>query len=99
MQCRGAVCVQYGMIVFEWDALVTETFKGRATAEAGNVAKSSPVYMGVMAVLEANFAFCIECEQERPRFKPRQTLLEILNDQRKASTLPYLLSRNSDVPK
>lgn len=66
----GTTCLNYSMIMYELDALVNEVLEGadmagaskEARAEAYVALKSTPKYMCMRIVLEAQFGACISDE-------------------------------------
>lgn len=65
-----------------------------AWAEAYAALKSAPDYMCMRSVLEAEFGACVSGEDGRIALPPGLTLLDLLNDERQLSALPYLLGQD-----
>lgn len=94
IRCNGKIYFYYSTILDEFDALQADAFKGHAAVDAVTALRSSIDYMGIEAVLEAEFGFCIHHWEERLQFFPRTTLIEMLYNEKTASALPYLLDQN-----
>lgn len=92
IQREGKAYLNYTALIRELNALVQDAAKDRTAAEASTALESSVGYLCIKAVLEAQFGYCIRyAPGQLPKFMFDDFHLDMVNDHRKVSVLPYLL--------
>lgn len=94
VEYKGQVSFYYSTIISKLERYGAEAYRGRNAAAACTVLQGIPEYMGIKAVLEAEFGVCVHYKERGLEFRPKLTVLEILNDSRKVSALPHLLDQD-----
>lgn len=92
---NGKLYLDYTLILWEHDRLVQNARQGRTIAEAMEFLQGSLDYTGLKLILEAEFGNCIGfTEGSLPKVNLDPCTLDILNDERKISALPYILDQS-----
>lgn len=99
-QSGEKVYPNYTLLLRELDGLVEcEGGNLGTVAEASTAPKAGLPLMCIQSMLEARFGYCIKYDGEgMPTFCLREVCLDILNDEKKVSVLPYILDQNSEHP-
>lgn len=98
IKCGGRIYLYYATIICKFNALQAHAFEGQTTAAAISALQGCQHYMDMKDALEAEFGFCLQHGRTGLWFSPRLTWLEMLDDVRKTSALPYLLGGDSYSP-
>lgn len=94
---HGRTHLSYTRILHELDRLVLDAKLGRSVAEANMAIGASPRFRGIRTVLEDQFGYCIRYSAaDLPKFCLSGVYFDILNDEHKASVLPYVLDQDVD---
>lgn len=93
----GKAYLNYTKLLRERDMLVQRANGMESMAVKHLLLKGSPDYQCIQLILEAAFGHCIGCvEGGLPEFCLREVFLDILDDPRRISALPYFLDEAID---
>lgn len=91
---NGSTCLDYTKILHELDALVQGAVQDGDISKANAALGSSLHFACIQSVLQARFGYCIRHAIDKlPEFYLHDIPLDILNDERRISVLPYALDQ------
>lgn len=95
--------LNYSLLLRELETMVKDVAgnaRGSGSAAEVNLAlKASVHFVCIQSVLEAEFGYCVSyAEGLLPRFDVHQFSLDVLNDERKVSIVPYILDQMVNYP-
>lgn len=86
--------LNYTIILHEFDTLIQDAGNVGEMSRINVILESSLPYECIKSILEAKFGYCIRyIEGNLPEFCLKDVYLDILDDERKVSVLPYVLDQ------